>query len=287
MIKSLQPRLFSFDAEWVPDPGAAQALYNIPHDPPHSLADAFNRLWAEGGANAENPRPYLKTIVCRVVSIAGIFREQSGGGVDLKLVSLPTDPDDAAKSTERQILTLFLKAVGSKKPQLVGYNSINADLPIIVQRAVVHGLSGFGFGDRPDKPWEGMDYFSTAGDAHVDLAFLLGRGSNTPRLHEAATLSAIPGKVDTAGDQVWSLYLQGNLQAIVDYNEFDAFTTHLLWARMAHFSGLLNAAAYAREQELVEALLIRESEGGKAHLKRYLAEWQRLRTWHSEHYGEA
>lgn len=287
MIKTLQARIFTFDAEWVPDPGAAEALHGVAHNPPSSVADAFQRLWVEGGANAENPRPYLKTMLCRLVSIAGILREQGSGGPSLKLVSMPSDPDDASKCDEKQVLIPFLKAVGGRKPQLVGYNSMNADLPIIVQRAIVHGLSGYGFGDRPDKPWEGVDYFSLNSDAHVDLAFLLGRGSNTPKLHEAATLSGIPGKVDTSGDQVWSLYLQGRIREIVDYNEFDAFTTHLLWARMAHFSGLLDAAAYAHEQELVEQLLLRESEAGKPHLTRYLAEWQRLRQWHAKHYGSA
>lgn len=279
MIKTIQPRLLSFDVEWVPDPMAAESLYGVGHEPPASLPGAFRRMWAAAGATPENPRPWVKTMLCRIVTIAGIFREEEKkGAVTLKLVSLPTDPSDPEKCRERYILESFLKAIGRSKPQLVGFNSQNADVPILAQRAVVNGLPGFGFGERPDKPWEGADYFSTSSDYQVDLQYLLARGQNTPRLHEAATICGIPGKVDVSGDNVWALVELGKLKQVVDYNEFDAFTTHLLWARMAHFSGLLSSAEYQREQELVRELLESEIAGGREHLRRYIAEWDRLRA---------
>ncbi|GHB92501.1 hypothetical protein [Cerasicoccus arenae] len=279
MIKTIQPRLLSFDIEWTPDPMAAEALYGVEDNPPYSIPDAYRRMWKEAGATPEYPRPWVKTMLCRIVTIAGIFREVGTDGVpSLKLVSLPSDPHDPEKCRERVILEAFLKGIGRSKPQLVGFNSGNADVPILAQRAVVNGLPGFGFGERPDKPWEGADYFSTASDFHVDLQQTLGRGQNTPRLHEAATICGIPGKVDVSGDNVWALIELGKVKQVVDYNEFDAFTTHLLWARMAHFSGLLSTPDYEREQKLVRELLDKEIAGGKDHLLRYIAEWDRLRA---------
>jgi hypothetical protein len=62
----------------------------------------------------------------------------------------------------------------------------------------------------------------------------------------------------------------------VAYNEFDAFTTHLLWARVAHFSGLLSSEEYGKEQELVRTLLQSEIESGKEHLQKFINEWDRL-----------
>ena len=70
--------------------------------------------------------------------------------------------------------------------------------------------------------------------------------------------------------------MQDRLQDIVNYNEFDAFTTHLLWARMAFFSGLLNEAAYELEQKLIRDLLEEGASKGKDHFVRYLKEWDRL-----------
>ena len=195
----------------------------------------------------------------------------------MKLISLPTDPTSLEKSTEKVILTSFLKSVGRRKPQLVGYNSSQADVPIIIQRSIVNGLQGFGFSDRPGKPWEGVDYFDARNsDYNIDLADGLGQFRDRPSLHQAATLSGIPGKIDVSGDSVAQMWLDDQLPEILAYNEFDAFTTHLLWARMAHFSGLLSSSGYEREQELVRELLGLEIANGKDHLVRFVNDWDRL-----------
>ena len=279
MFKAILPCLFSFDVEWIPDPVAAELLYDVQDEPPHSLEDAFRVLWKNAGATPENPQPFIKTMLSRIVSISGIFREEHANGeVTLELVSLPRDVSDSDKCKESAILTAFLKAVGRRHPQLVGYNSANSDIPIIVERSIAHGLSSHGFGARPEKPWEGADYFSTHGDYHVDLATVLGRWNMTPRLHEAANLCGIPGKMGISGDSVAQMWLMGDLQGIVNYNEYDAFTTHLLWARMAHFGDLLSTAQYEAEQERVRALLEKEITAGHLHLVAYLEEWERLKA---------
>ena len=86
-------------------------------------------------------------------------------------------------------------------------------------------------------------------------------------------LSGIPGKIDVSGDSVAQMWLDNQLPEILAYNEFDAFTTHLLWARMAHFSALLDTRDYEREQELVRELLEAEIAEGKEHLVRFVDEW--------------
>lgn len=277
VLKTIEPCLFSFDLEWVPDPLSAEILHGVSIDSPQGVEDAMKKLWQEGGATEEMPQPYLKTVLCRIVSVSGVLREVTKEGVKLKLVTLPATADDPEKAKEQTILKMLLKAIGSRKPQLVGYNSHNADVPIIVQRSIVHGLFGQGMGERPNKPWEGVDYFASSGDHNVDLAPMLGRWGQTPRLHEIACLSGIPGKVDTEGGSVSGLWLNGQLKEILDYNEFDAITTHLVWARVAHFAGLLGDKAYEQEQRLVRALMEVEIENGKKHFERYIAEWDRLR----------
>ena len=278
MFKTIAPCLFSFDIEWVPDPLSAEILHGVSGEGPAAADESMKRLWREAGATEEQPQPYLKTVLCRIVSISGIFREVHDGVASLKLVTLPVSVEDEEKVKERSILQTLLKAVGSRKPQLVGYNSHNADVPIIVQRSIVNGLFGEGMGERPDKPWEGVDYFSQSSDFNIDLAPILGRYAQTPKLNEIACLCGIPGKVDTDGGSVSGLWLQGDLQSIVDYNEFDAVTTHLLWARVAHFGGLLGDEAYEREQTLVRELLDGEIAKGKSHFERYLDEWDRLQS---------
>jgi predicted PolB exonuclease-like 3'-5' exonuclease len=274
MFRTIGEKVFCFDVEWVPDPLSGELLHGIEDNPPYSYEATFNALWADAGATPEKPRPYVKTVLCRIVSIAGIFRDASGAGQpELKLITLPVNPDDP-KWTERRILENFL---GGSHPQLVGYNSNNADIPIIVQRSIAHGLDSHGFAERPEKPWLGVDYFAQ-GEGSVDLGAILGRWNAMPRLDEIATVSGIPGKIDVHGDNVWQLWLQGRLRDIVNYNEFDALTTYLLWARMAHFAGLLDEAQYEAEQQALRELIEGEIAAGRTHMQRYLDRWDMLKA---------
>jgi 3'-5' exonuclease len=278
MIRTIQPRLFAFDIEWIPDPEAAHRLYGIDISTRQGMEDACRTLWEKAGATRENPHPFVKLTVSRIVSICGIYREvDSTGDINLKLVSLPADPLDPEQQKESAILRGINRSLSERQPQLIGFNSARSDLPIIVNRSVIHGLDSYGWAKRPDKPWEGMDYFSQHGDAHIDLGPLLGWGNQMPTLHEIATTCGIPGKIDASGASVADMWINGQIEGIVHYNEFDAFTTYLLWARVAHFSSLLDIQAYDAELGKVENLLESEIHKGKAHLQQYLDAWKKIR----------
>jgi len=66
MFKTIKSRVWAFDAEWIPDPHAGRLLYDLSDDLPD--ADVLKHMWKEGGATEEDPTPYLKTVVCRIVS---------------------------------------------------------------------------------------------------------------------------------------------------------------------------------------------------------------------------
>lgn len=278
MIKSVSPRVWAFDCEWVPDPLAGRILYGLPESTPP--ADVMRRMWEEGGADEEDPTPYLKTAVCRVVSIAAVQRLEQRGEVSLVLMSLPRDPGDEAQTRESSVIGSFLQAVGERLPQLVGYNSFNADMKILIQRGVILGLRAATFCRRPDKPWEGVDYFARHSEDHVDLKDVWsGFGKASPSLHEMAVQSGIPGKLDIDGEAVARLWLEGNLRRIVEYNECDALTTYLVWLRLAHFAGKFDDEGYEREQARLRTLLETEKvKPGREHLGAFLAEWDRLRA---------
>ena len=255
---------------------AGRVLYDLPADMPD--AEVIGEMWSRGGATEEEPRPFLKTVLCRVVSLSMVSRtvDGDGGGVKVSLHSIPQIGGSPEEGDERRIVGAFLEGVGKHKPQVVGYNSVRADLKILVQRAVINGLSIPEFARRPDKPWEGADYFSAASDWNVDMMQIVGGGRSTPSLNEIARLSGIPGKMGVDGNEVAPLWLEGRVDDIVRYNEFDALTTYLLWLRFAHFGGFFDKEQYAVEQGRVRDLLTaRRLEGGD-HLEEYLKEWERL-----------
>jgi predicted PolB exonuclease-like 3'-5' exonuclease len=272
MITNIPAEIWAFDCEWVPDPLAGRLLYKLPDQ--MSDDEVLKVMWQEGGATDEDPTPFLKTALCRVVSIATLIRrETKDKSVQLFLINLPEDPHDKTQDDESYILHRFLdEGVGRLSPQLIGYNSRNADLRILTQRAILKGLSLPTFAKRLDaKPWESAD---------VDLMNIIsgyGKGY-TVSLNEAAVLSGIPGKLETCGNDVCALYYRGELQEIVRYNCFDAITTYLLWLRMARFAGLFDAEQYTLEQQRVRNML--ESMTARpetAWVNTYLEAWRRLK----------
>lgn len=281
MIKLLHKEVWAFDAEWVPDPVTGRLTYDLDEEVPDERV--VETMYSHGGATPENPRPYLKTVLCRVVSIAAVRRNDLGNGrIELDLRSLPSA--ESAPLPEREILDRFIAALGKRKPQLVGFNSNSADLPILMQRSMVHGLRHKEFCERPDKPWGGVDYFARYSDWHLDLKEIVGSwGKASPSLHEIATACGIPGKMDTAGTDVIDLWRAGDIRAIVQYNECDALTTYLVWLRVVYLCGHFSAEQFAAEQRFVEALLEeRGVQPGNQHLLRFLERWRRLRAVREE-----
>ena len=263
-------QIWAFDCEWAPDLSAGRRLYHLGTDVPDD--EVLRVMWEQGGATEDNPQPFLKTVLCRIVSIAAVVRVEAADGVKLHLWALPEQPDDVSVS-EADILTRFLGKFCRAKPTLVGYNSRFADIHILAQRAIVNGLCLPEFARQVcGKPWD-MDA--------VDLMDVVGgfKKGSACSLNEIANLCGIPGKLETTGDDVARLFYGGKRRAIVEYNVYDALTTYLLWLRVEHFKGTFDDAAYAREQQRVRDLLAAKSatpEG--AFLARYLAAWDEAQT---------
>ncbi|HCL29249.1 MAG TPA: hypothetical protein DIC52_12535 [Candidatus Latescibacteria bacterium] len=277
MFKRVHSGVWAFDAEWVPDADTGRRVYGLASSMPDR--EVVDEMFRRGGASDENPRPYLKTVLCRLVSVSALARTEEDGVVRLQLHSLPTVSDSSApEAAEEEILRRFLEGVGRAKPQVVGYNSWSADFRILLQRSVALGVQAAEFAKRPDKPWDGVDYFG-GGDWHIDLLELLaGRGRSRPSLHEMAVTCGIPGKFSGAGDNVLDMWHAGELAKIIAYNEFDALTTYLLWLRVAYFGGFFDTNQYETEQGHVRELLQREgARPERAHLREYEAEWDRVR----------
>lgn len=293
MFKSIWDQIWFFDCEWVPDPKAGRLLYRLPREMPDN--EVLAEMWKRNGATDDDPQPFLKTNLCRLVSIAAVMRRtvtpQPGQQLDpenkvkLNLLWLPRDVNSPENTAEASIVGSFLQAVGKYKPQLVGFNSRASDLKILFQRAFVNGIVAKDFCKRPEKPWEGIDYFAKDNDCHVDLMDVLGGFSsrNTPSLNEVAVLSGIPGKIGTCGDDVAGMWLEGKWREIVQYNCFDAITTYLVWLRMAHLGGFISDEDYEIEQEILNDTLLSEAEkDGMSFLNNYIDEWERLRQAYSE-----
>lgn len=270
MIKSFSPTTCAFDCEWVPCPHTARRLLDLPPDcTDREATEAAWRAYAKEGED----RPFLKLVLCKVVTIAAVIRKPGAEGPELTLFSRSCD-----ERGEAHLISSFLEAVAGGGYQLWGFNSASADLPILKQRAMALDAPLPKFSKRPGKPWEGPDYHDAHNsEAHKDILDQIGSyggGASKPKLHELAIACGFPGKLDVHGGEVADLYLDGRVAEILQYNETDAVTTHLLMLRLAHVAGHLTDDAYACELLSVEQLVKEQAAKGKAQFARFWEAWK-------------
>lgn len=282
MLKGQIPELcLFFDLEWVPDAAGSARLFDLPEET--TEVEAMQALWEKSPQyNVDtNPRPFLKYMFSRVVSIAFLSRRTFYDSdrqptIEFGLHSLPTLPiDDETVPDEAEIIGKFLYFVGKKCPQLVGYNSEASDLQVLIQRGIINEVTAPLFCERPNKPWEGRDYFDARNsEAHLDIVKRFSNGAMMPKLDEFAKFCGFPGKIDVKGDQVTDLWLARDIRKIVEYNQIDAINTFLVWLRLAYFAGKINEDNYFSEQLQFRAFLEDEAErDGKEFIAEFIALW--------------
>ena len=79
MIKSIGKKVWAFDVEWVPDPLAGKLLYKLPDNMPDE--EVIKEMWQMGGATEEDPMPFLKITLCKIVSLSMVTRHEDDGQV--------------------------------------------------------------------------------------------------------------------------------------------------------------------------------------------------------------
>lgn len=277
--RNIPERVWFFDMEWVPDAEAARRLFpDLPTDA--SEKDAIEKLWENYGGTELKPRPFLKYLFSRVVSISFLSRlivyKDGEPTTTFRLQSLPKLPVDVLDVDEANIINQFLTMIGERHPQLVGYNSHESDVQVLIQRGLVNEVTAPMFCKRPEKKWDAGDYFGRwDNEEHLDLIKLFSNGAMKPRLNELAKLCGFPGKMEVDGEQVVDLWLGRELNKIVEYNQIDVLNTYLIWLRVVHFCGKLKEEEYVTEQDEFRSFLdVEAAKPNNGHIARFLDKWE-------------
>ncbi|PIV30149.1 MAG: hypothetical protein COS35_08295, partial [Zetaproteobacteria bacterium CG02_land_8_20_14_3_00_50_9] len=109
---------------------------------------------------------------------------------------------------------------------------------------------------------------------HLDLLEVLSDFGASARcsMHEIATAFGVPGKLDTAGDDVRGMFETGQIAAIRNYCETDVCTTLLIYLRWQLFNGTISEGAYGRTVLGLINYLEHEAEH-KQHFRDFLSAW--------------
>ena len=247
MFKYVKNKICAFDIEWVPDVNLARRMYSYLLPEHSDDAAVLDLIFINAGRTPEEPQPFIKPILCRIISIACVFRDFRESASKHIAIWSAADPDEGYMISE------FLNRIGKSSPQLVGWNSSGADLPVLVQRAIANGVQAPEFFKRPDKPWEGRDYFA-GDDWHIDLMKTMSPYDyrTHPKLSEMAQACGFVGKDGMDGSDVCRMYFEGKIEEIRKYNELDAIMTYKVWLRTVYTAGFITEEQCDAEVALVE-----------------------------------
>lgn len=260
MLKSIFPKTAFIDLETVPDIAIGRELYGISKDA--SDEDALKIIYARNGATPENQKPFLKPMLHKIIVSGMIYRSvrliEGKQKVELQFLTLPSLRAGLEPVSEKEMIQRGLTFIGRNKAQVVGWNIDSFDWPVLIQRGLRNGVVAPDLCTRPNKPWEGMDYFANFSEARIDLMKVLaGEGNYSARLKLSDTAIALglPGKEGMDGSEVYDAWKAGRLAEIVGYCNRDCAMTYQIWLRIALMSGLLSLEQVEAEMEQLKQLM--------------------------------
>ena len=249
---------FAFDVETVPDVDAGRRLYGLGDLDDPGAARAMRQLRLN-----ESGRAFLRLYLHRVVAVSGVLRRRSRSGesTDLRIWSL-----GSLESTEKELIESFFRLIELRTPTLVTWNGSQFDLPLLVYRALHHGVSAERYFETRESDFRFNNYLNRYHERHTDLmdVFSAHQLRAAAPLDELARFLGLPGKVALHGAEVEERYFAGDLAAIRDYCEGDALLTWLVYLRFDRIRGRLSEAGLAHELALV-----RDAVGEREHLRAF------------------
>ena len=249
---------FAFDVETVADVEAGRRLYGLEGLDDPDAAKAMRQLRVQ-----ESGRDFLRLFLHRVVAVSGVLRRRSWSGGDdrIEILSL-----GAPESGERKLVESFFHLVETRAPTLVTWNGSGFDLPVLVYRALHHGVSAGRYFETREPDYRFNNYLNRYHERHTDLmdVFASHQIRAAAPLHDLARFLGLPGKGELRGEDVEGRYFAGEIGAIRDYCEVDALLTWLVFLRFDRLRGRLDDAGLAHELALV-----REAVRGRDHLQAF------------------
>lgn len=249
---------FAFDVETVPDVEAGRRLYGLEGLDDRSVAKAMHQLRVQ-----ESGREFLRLYLHRVVAVSGVLRrrDRSGENKYIKIRTFGTP-----ESSERELVAAFFKLVDFCAPTLITWNGGGFDLPLLVYRALHHGVSAGRYFETSAPDFRFNNYLNRYHERHTDLmdVFSGHQFRGAAPLDELSRFLGLPGKGGMSGKDVEGRYFDGGIDAIRNYCETDALLTWLIFLRFDRLRGRLDEAGLAREHALV-----REAVRERDHLQAF------------------
>ncbi|MFW2177891.1 MULTISPECIES: 3'-5' exonuclease [unclassified Moraxella] len=257
-----QPPILVFDIETIPDVATGKRLYpelaELSDD--EALSQLIDLRKAETDGNPFMPLPLHKIACLSVLWVAN-------GKMTLKSLSL-------ADHSESEILQTFFNSI-DKTPSLVSWNGKGFDIPVMLYRALQHGLSVPKlFQDTGDMKYN--NYLNRYHDRHTDLMVKLAMGGTFQKLDIVASVCGFAGKQDIDGYDVVPMVQAGEWDKLTTYCESDVLNTWLIYLRYLRLAGKMTAPLSEQWQQATHDYLqsLKGDNDDSLRHQKFLDAWQ-------------
>ena len=216
------PPILVFDIETIPDVAIGKRLY--PELAELSDNEAMSQLMTLREQDVGNPFMPLPLHKIACLSVLWV----AGGKMTLKSLSLKDH-------SEADIIQTFFNSI-EKNPILVSWNGKGFDMPVMVYRALQHGLTAPKlFSQTGDMKYN--NYINRYHDRHTDLMVKLAMSSTLQKLDIVASMCGFAGKQDIDGYDVVPMVQNGEWDKLTTYCESDVLNTWLIFLRYQRLTG--------------------------------------------------
>ena len=179
---------------------------------------------------------------------------------------------DSPRFRSKEMVQQFWAGLERHDAKLVTFNGRCFDMPLLEMAACRYGCTAMKYFQRSRNRYNGggidlMEWFTNFG------AYRLNGGLNL-----LAKLLGLPGKMNVAGDQVYTMYREGRYQEINDYCMTDTLDTYFVFLRTRVVAGEITSdqeadlIAHARD-------FLRERAPQSAAIGLYLESWTSGEAW--------
>ncbi|NUF23089.1 3'-5' exonuclease [Acinetobacter oleivorans] len=218
-----------FDIETLTDLKAGAHLYHLDL-PEADVEQALTKLRRQ-----ESGMDFQRLPLHEIVCISGLWIDESG----FRLFSFSRE-----QFSEAEILQKFLSIFDKRHPTLVSWNGSQFDLPVILFRAMYHGLSAPGLFDQGeiDSQKRFNNYQNRYHHRHIDLMDVMAmfNGRNFQKLDDIACILGLPGKRGESGYHVPEYVRNQQWLKLTSYCEGDVLNTWFIYLRWLVLKGQLS-----------------------------------------------
>lgn len=219
-----------FDIETLTDHRSGAHLYGLDL-PEEDLEQALMKIRRQ-----ESGMDFQRLPLHEIVCISGFWLDENG---TMKLFSFSQE-----HFSEAEILKKFLSIFDKRHPTLVSWNGSQFDLPVILFRAMYHGLSAPSLFDQGeiDTQKRYNNYQNRYHHRHVDLMDVMAmfNGRHFQKLDDIAHLLGFPGKRGIKGYFIPEYVKTKQWLKLTSYCEGDVLNTWLIFLRWNLLKGQIS-----------------------------------------------